>query len=449
MNQNQPNQFPNQGLPGNPGYGQNPTQGQPGGRNFPPQRPQGPAGPGFPGPNAPMQQRPGTLPGQAPRGKPQKPPKTKKPKKAGNGKWVGLGIFLFLLLIVGSGVLGYNSAISARKRAAMEQSIKAASQQFKMAMNDMDAGKYENAKVRLEWVLEVDPNYPGAAEKYMEVQVNLHPKETPTPFVTPTPAPTSTPDLRGEADMLNTARSQMAAQDWAGALQTMDALRDKNLEFEPLTVDGMYYIALRYLGISEVGTGYLEQGMYKITLAEAFGPIDYEASNVRLSGRNYLAGAGFWEIDWEKALNYYSQAYAANPFMYDRASGKTAQERYVQASYEYAYRMIAGQDPEVNRDPFCNAREYFNQALQISALEFVAQTATAVEIACNPPTSTPDASLIQPPPEQVVTDPNVAPTLPVAPPPVEPTLEVYLPEEPPVVPPTEPEAPPIEVPPTP
>ena len=39
----------------------------------------------------------------------------------------------------------------------------------------------------------------------------------------------------------------------------------------------------------------------KAALEKAFGPIDFEANNSRLAARSYLAGAGFWEINWEKA----------------------------------------------------------------------------------------------------------------------------------------------------
>ena len=127
--------------------------------------------------------------------------------------------------------------------------------------------------------------------------------------------------------MLNAARSQAAAKEWRQTLETLKALRDKNLKFESLAVDSLYYITLRYLGIQEIGQGYLEPGIYKITLSEAFGPIDAEANNARISARNYLAGAGFWEINWEKAYNYYKDA-ATRSRSEERRVGKECRSRW-------------------------------------------------------------------------------------------------------------------------
>lgn len=381
---NQPQAQPGQGYyqaPQGKAYPQGAQQGYP-------QQGQGMVYPGQMGgaPRPGMQLPPQGAP-QQPGKKPQKV-KIQKPKGDGFGRWVFMGIVLFLLLTIGGGVLGYNTAISARQSAANEQRIKAASQQFQLALQDIAAEKYENAKTRLEWVLKVDPNLPGAAEEYMKVQIQLSPKATATPMITSTPEPTPTADLRGEEDMLNAARSQAAAKEWRQTLETLKALRDKNLEFESLAVDSLYYITLRYLGIQEIGQGYLEPGIYKITLSEAFGPIDAEANNARISARNYLAGAGFWEINWEKAYNYYKDAATANPNMYDRSSGKTALERYVEASYQWGYQYINNNEP--GTDQYCLARDYFNEALSKSALEFVAQTATAVQNACVPPTAVPE-----------------------------------------------------------
>ncbi len=459
MNENQSNQNPNPnaGMTPNPGqpYPQgaqpqaNPGQGYyPGGQQPYPQPQSGAGRPGYPqgvpnyrapqsgqapqGGQNPLHPRPqpGAVPQQPyPQGaRQQKAPKAKKPRGDAFGRWVFLGIIIFVLLIVGGAVLGYNTAISARQAEENRQKIQAASQQYQLALQDIANEKYENASKRLEWVIGVDPNYPGASEKFMEVQVALFPKATPTPMMTFTPEPTATPDLRGEADMLNSARSLMAAKDWKGAIDSLNALRDKNLEFESLTVDGMYYISLRYLGIQEIGDGYLEPGIYKITLAEAFGPIDFEANNSRLAARSYLAGAGFWEINWEKALNYYSNAYQSNPYMYDRSSGKTAQQRYVEASYRYADQLI--ETNESGSELYCSAREYYVNSLSISLNDAVAATATAVQLACEPPTAIPEVPSA--PPAMIET-----PTL-LGEAPAE------VPTEEPIIPPAPPEAPPAE-----
>lgn len=383
MNQNNPNnpggEF-NQGNPSpmNPygGYPQKPNQNFPQQPGFPPNQPQG-----FP----PM--------GQSPAGKNQakdqknrkdlqnKAPKKAKPRKSSNAGWVWLGILIMLVMIVGGAILGYNTAIRERKSAKEKMSVQAASEQYQFALTDIINGKLENAKTRLEYVLSVDPNYPGATEKYTELVIQLYPKETPTPFYTATPAPSSTPDTRGEEDMFNTIAANMAASEWETAIQNMDALRDKNLEYRSMEIDGLYYIALRNWGINLINQGYLESGIYKITLAEAFGPIDSVANNQRIAARAYLAGAGFWEINWEKALQYYSNAYLTSPNMYDQSSGYTAQQRYAEASFAYANQLVAASD-------FCGSITYYDQGYSLGANDAVAPTATAAYLACYPPAPT-------------------------------------------------------------
>ena len=396
MNQN------NQNInPGYPNPNQNPDPSNPGSQSYGAgQFPQ--QGMGFPPPPPPYQGKPNIPPG-ARTPMPQKPVKKgKKAKKPGNGKWVWLGILLMLILIVLGAIVGYNSAIASRQASYKEQSIKASAQQYQLALIDIENQNYQNAKTRLEWVLSVDANYPGATEKYTDVMINLYPKETPTPFYTPTPAPTATPDTRGEEEMLNTIRANMAAQEWETAINNMIALRDKNLSYQSLEVDGMYYIALRNYGIQLINSGYLEQGIYRITLAEAFGPIDSAADSQRMAARNYLAGAGFWKIDWVKALDYYANVYNSTPQMYDRASGLTAEQRFMIASMSYAQQLADSGD-------YCGAIPYFEQAFAVGGDPAIGPTATAVHLVCHPPTNTP---------EVLVPTPMLAtPTVPGMPPP--------------------------------
>ncbi len=387
--------FPQQGFP-HPGYSQTPGTPQQGTPHQslphqgvqPQQQPQG-----GPGGYRPGQQQGGMPPaGGGPRppqnaggkgAKGQKSPKAKKPKKASNAGWVLLGIAIMLILIAVGGVMGYNSAISARQAQFDAQSVQVASQQYQLALVDIQNENFANAKTRLEYVLSVDPNYPGATEKYTEVVVSLYPKETPTPYYTPTPGPTATPDTRGEEEVFNTVVANMSSSDWETAIANMDVLRDRNLEYRALEVDGMYYIALRNWGINLIGQGYLESGIYRITLAEAFGPIDAMANNQRIAARAYLAGSGFWEIDWAKALEYYGNAYLNAPNMYDKASGYTAQQRYAEASFQYGSQLA-------NNESYCDSLAYFDQGFLISANDAIAPTATAAYVLCYPPTATPE-----------------------------------------------------------
>lgn len=382
MNQNQSGNVPVSNNPNVPNYY--------GGQGGMPQNPQ----------NYPMQtqgnpQFYGPRPTMGPQGNPQQygqqpnlplkgqqPGKGKKSnqKKNKNGSavgWIFLGILLMLVLVFGGAYLGYQSAIRTRMAEYNRQSSQAAIEQYEMAVSDIEAGKYENAKNRLEYVLQVNPDYPGATEMYTDVVGYLYPKETPTPYYTATPAPTSTPDTRGEEDMYNAVLASMVSQDWTGALAQMDSLRDKNLEYRAMEMDGLYYIALRYEGINLINQGYLESGIYKISLSSSFGPIDAIANSMRDAGRSYLSGAGFWEIDWNKALSYYANAYASYPNIYDRATMLTATERYAEASFEVANLYVISED-------YCGAIPYYDQGFLVGSDAVYSVTATAAYNTCHP-----------------------------------------------------------------
>ncbi len=371
MNQQQP-----QGQPKIPYNPNTPAQG-----SYPPPYGQQPQGNGQPWNAAPNfnRQVPPNQNGAVPQntGKPSDK-KTKKKKKGSVVGWIFLGLFLMIALGVGGGYLGYRMAISARQAEFSRRSKMAAAEQYQMALADIEQGKFANAKTRLDYVIEVDQNYPGAFELLQQVQLSLYPTASPTPVITATPEPTPTADTRGEEEMFRGIQQSMYSQNWETAIAQINALRDKNINFRGLEVDGMYYIALRNYGIQQINSGYLENGVYNITLAEALGPIDNNANAMRDAARAYLSGAGFWEINWNKALEYYSNAAMTYPNLYDRATMLTANQRYAQASFEVANLYVISED-------YCGAIPYYEQGLPIAGTESIQLTATAVYLECYPP----------------------------------------------------------------
>ena len=382
MNQQQP-----QGQPKIP---YNPNQQMQG--NYPPaygQQPQGPGQQWNAAPNFNRQGQPGQQP-QKPEAPADKKGKTEKKKKKGGSLvgWILLGILLMILLGVGGGFLGYTMAINARQAEYSRKSKMAAAEQYQMALADIEQGKYANAKTRLDYVIEVDQNYPGGFELLQQVQLALYPTASPTPLITATPEPTPTKDNRGNEELFQSIQQLMYSQDWENAIKQINVLRDRDINYRGLEVDGMYYVALRNYGIYQINNGYLENGVYNIALAEALGPIDSYADGMRDAARAYLSGAGFWEINWNKALEYYSNAAMTYPNLFDRATMLTANQRYAQASFEVANLYIISED-------YCGAIPYFNQGLPISGTESIQMTATAVYLKCYPPVES-DNSAAQP-----------------------------------------------------
>jgi cell division septation protein DedD len=145
--------------------------------------------------------------------------------------------------------------------------------------------------------------------------------------------------------------------------------------------DGLYYIALRNRGVDRIVLqGSLEPGMYDLSLSENFGPMDREAEGYRTWARLYITGASFWEIDWSRVVEIFSQIYPSLPNLRD-GSGWTAVERFRLASIGYGDQLMA-------KNEYCKGRDQYVNALSISEDPKLAPTAAAAQLLCSPPTPT-------------------------------------------------------------
>ena len=234
----------------------------------------------------------------------------KKPRKVLRWAIVIGGILLTLLLGAGGGYFGYLSAQSAQKLAYSESVTQLATEQFMLALKAQGEGRLELAIQHIEYVIQLDPNFPGAQDKLAEIMFALAVSKTPTPvieIILPTITPSPTPDFRGEEEIFNNARSLMENKEWVQTLQVLDTLRDKNLSYRAVEVDGMYYLALRHRGLLKVNSGELEGGLYDLALVERFGPLDVDAQGVRTWARLYLSGSRYWGVRWDKVVEAFAR----------------------------------------------------------------------------------------------------------------------------------------------
>jgi len=287
-----------------------------------------------------------------------------------------------LLVLIAGGIaswFGYQEGVRIRLGNQAGQVALQAATQFQMGVQNQADGLLDLAQQRFEYVISLDPNFPGAQQKLGEVlmarQITIIPTEVPTPTLTPTP------DMRGEQDLFAQIVQFLRDSKWTSAITTINALRAKNLGYRTVDVDGLYYIALRGEGLVKITNGDLEGGIYDMTLVERFGPLDNFAAGLRTWARLYLNGASFWDVDWEKVLNYFVDIYAAVPNLRD-GSGMTAAERYRIALYKYGDQVAASGD-------YCKAQKYYQQSLAIGNSSTVAPKATESAHNCTGDTSTP------------------------------------------------------------
>jgi tetratricopeptide (TPR) repeat protein len=320
---------------------------------------------------------------------------------------------LIVIIVLGLAVFsGYQSGIGIRKDTRAQAMSQEIGEQFQNTLVDIEFGRYEIAKQRLEWIIDNDPSFPGAQEKLTDVLVQINLQEN---YVAPTATPSlvPTPDFSGAQEAFTRAQQLIATQDWPGALSTLDTLRKLDATYQVSQVDGMYYFALRNNGYDLLTKqGNLEGGIYYITLAERFGPLDANANGVREGARYYILGASFWELNWEQTLFYFNQVQSGWPGLWDGTM--TASERFRIASMRYG-------DELFGQNKFCEAVVQYENAIRVGALDQLAeQNYGKAFVTCFPPTATPDPSLLFTPtidpalptntPVPVPTDTPVTPT---------------------------------------
>jgi hypothetical protein len=297
-----------------------------------------------------------------------------------------LAIVLFGALIVIGAVGGYGTGMGRRSDAQKTQVSAQMQEQLELGLRAMDVGQYEVARQHLQFILEQAPDFPGAQEAYADLLFRI--QTSPTPTYTATPTITPTPDLRSAEEQFANAQQLLSARDWNGTISALDSLRKMAPTYRAAEVDGMYYTALRMRGFLKISNTdcqqiNLEGGIYDLTLAERFGPLDANAEALRSWARMYIAGASFWDQDWIQVQEIFFQVKSALPNLSD-SSCESATERWRFATIKRAEILLA-------QNAVCASDEQFAAAFSVPSQRNQPYfgTATQVHNRCRPPTQVP------------------------------------------------------------
>ncbi len=296
---------------------------------------------------------------------PSAPPPARRPGAARPGGRKGLPWFFFPILglavltaiLILSGFGGYAAGIGERKTAEKTQVSQVLQEQYQLALQDIQDNQYNRARQRFEYIIGLDPNYPGVTDKLAEVLLEISTTATPTLLPQPTISPTS--DGRDSQQQFDQAQQDLAASDWTKALDDLLKLRKADPAFRTVEIDGMIFLALRNSGRDKIlKQADLEGGIYDLTLAEKFGPLDSEAQGLLSWSSLYITGASFWDIDWEQVVNYFSQVAPQLPNLTD-GSGMTANERLRLGLFEYGNSLA-------NKGQYCKAVKAYQDSIAIA-----------------------------------------------------------------------------------
>jgi len=261
-------------------------------------------------------------------------------------RWVWL-IPLALGVILLAAATGYQVGGRQRQQARAAAVDLTADEQWRLALEDLQAGRYELARQRIEYVIRLDPTYPEAAQRLAEALVGLR-----SPRPTLLPAATPTPNLAPAEELFTQASQALTAEDWDRTIDTLLTLRAKDFNYRAVEVDGLLYAALRNRGLDRIAQqGLLEEGMYDLSRAELFGPLDEEAENWRSWADLYLLANSYMGANWAQAVYYFSQVYVVAPYLKNDAYIK-----YAISSQAYGDLLVSSGDP-------CADKDYYEQSL--------------------------------------------------------------------------------------
>lgn len=282
-------------------------------------------------------------------------------------RWI-ISAILILAVVVGLSALGGIQAGNklnegdATQIAATEAAI-----QFELGRQDLADEKCGLARQRFEYIIQyLDPNYPGVTEELAKALLCTN--STATPTLAPTATVVPTPDNRPIEELFSHAQDLLAAENWNDLLLILDSLRQNDLEYMAVQVDGMYYAAFRNRGEARIlGGGNLEGGIFDLNRAEQFGPLDARADGYRQWAVLYLTGLSFWEVDWQQAVFYFEQVAPLAPRLWDGAYYTV--DRLATAQVEYAPLLIEQGNAYYQEREWCKAYEAYKLASSYAVIE--------------------------------------------------------------------------------
>ena len=305
------------------------------------------------------------------------------PARVARPLWLlGLSLAGILLGVIGGAAYaGYRAGLSQHATQARATQAVELQLQYDLGVADLAAGRYELAAERFAYVVQYDPNYPGAAEKLVEARQAM--QITPTTESLPTSSPTPSAD---PAEIFALAQRYHAESNWGGVITQVALLRTLDPNYESLKADQLLFEALRNRGVERIQGDEMEAGISDLNQAEAYAPLDAEAANHRLWATYYLAAQSYWGVNWGQAVAILEELYLLAPNFRDTSS------RLYQATLNYAEQLSAAGDA-------CGAAaQYANAQALLADLALADAQATAQANCALTPTPDLSATPVTPTP---------------------------------------------------
>ncbi len=256
--------------------------------------------------------------------------------------WLRLTGFAFLgaaFLFLFYGAIAYfawQQGESMRLAGLAEQRQNTITRQIELARADIEAGNYQLALRRLDYVAANDPDNPGLPALRQSAEdgrlLLLVPPVTPTP--TPTrrpqqsapPAVTPTPDPEAEKaieEAFNELQTLVRLKRWTRAVEEITDFRARYPNYRRREVDEMLYEAYVNHGLSLTRGAAIERGLFYLKQAARLGDLSEQVLGEIFWAEQYLEGIVYFGVDWETYLSYFRPMCQYAP-LYQNSCGRLA-----------------------------------------------------------------------------------------------------------------------------
>lgn len=248
---------------------------------------------------------------------------------------------VLVAMLGGSALAGYYVGLDDRAESQAQE----ADHFFRKGLDDMTAGLLTLAEADFSRVLQLNPEYRGAAEQLEVVRQLIDDLQR--------VEPTATTSLRDAIiGLYVTARQAYDVQDWSTAIAQLTQVRRIEPDFEPEAVEQLLFTAAYTYGLQLLAEDRLEEGVFYLGQAAGLRPLDSDAVLQSQYAKLYLTARGYWNVDWDLAIARFADLVALAP------GYKDAYARYVEAHLNYADSYLANND-------YCPAQPLYQQALSL------------------------------------------------------------------------------------
>lgn len=253
------------------------------------------------------------------------------------------------------------------------------STQMARAVEEMDDGNFSLASRRVTWILEQDPQHEAALVLMEAIEARSTRRSQGEGEVTSTPAVAETEEpgaVDGLDAELQRIENLVAAEAWERAMTALISFQRLYPDYERRHTDGLLQEVYTAQGVELLYGDQVELGLYYLEQAERLGDLPQDVRDQRQWAELYLAGIGYFGVNWDVTLFYFRDLCLAAPFFHD------ACEKLHEALVAY------GDQYAVQRD-WCPAEALYLEAYRQDATDAVSQKLREARDGCASATPTP------------------------------------------------------------